>query len=219
VTALLDPVPGAPAGLVPDQGAAGSGGGGSSGAGLTAVEVVVPVHNEESDLGPSIRRLYAYLGEHFPVTWRITVVDGVPAGLPRQLGRFALIGAISTLAYVLLFLLLRPIGPQQANALALLITAVANTAANRRITFPTRGRDGAMRHQFQGLVVFAIGLMVSSGALALVHLLSPGPSALIELIALVLANLLATLLRFVLLKSWVFRPAQRSTRSLEGKLR
>ncbi len=40
-----------------------------------AVDVVVPVYNEEADLGPSVRRLHAYLRARFPFTWRITIAD------------------------------------------------------------------------------------------------------------------------------------------------
>jgi hypothetical protein len=54
-----------------------------------------------------------------------------------------------------------------ANLLALLITAVADTAANRRLTFGIRGTDRAGRHQAHGLVVFGIGLTLTSGSLAL----------------------------------------------------
>ena len=39
------------------------------------VDVVVPVFNEERELGPSVRRLHAYLSERFPFSWRITIVD------------------------------------------------------------------------------------------------------------------------------------------------
>src|SRR5918994_3362943 len=63
------------------------------------------------------------------------VTAGVPAGLTRKLVRFAGVGVASTLAYVLLYLLLRTgLGAQPANLLALLLTAVGNTAANRRLT-------------------------------------------------------------------------------------
>src|SRR5436305_603936 len=73
-----------------------------------------------------------------------SAVDGVPAGLVGQLARFAVIGVLSTLAYVVLFLLLRvPMTAQGANLFGLLVTAVANTAANRRLTFGIRGRRGA----------------------------------------------------------------------------
>ena len=126
--------------------------------------------------------------------------------LGGQAVRFAAIGGLSTLAYLLLFTLARPsMGAQAANLLALLVTAVANTAANRRFTFGVRGGDGAARHQLQGLVVFALGLALTSGALALLSAVSARPPRLVELAVLVLANLLATALRFVLLRIWVFR--------------
>ena len=88
---------------------------------------------------------------------------GINAAAPRSLLRqgvlFAAIGIVSTVAYLLLFLALRGLtGAQGANLVALLVTAVANTAANRRFTFGVRGRTGVARHQFEGLLVFGIGL-------------------------------------------------------------
>src|SRR6478609_8163091 len=40
-----------------------------------AVEVVVPVYNEQDDLRPSIERLNAFLSTRFPFTFRITIAD------------------------------------------------------------------------------------------------------------------------------------------------
>jgi putative flippase GtrA len=134
---------------------------------------------------------------------------GVPAGLLRQLVRFAGVGVASTLAYLLLYVALRAVlGAQGANLLALLVTAVANTAANRRLTFGVSGRRGAGRHQAQGLVVFALGLVLTSGSLAALHAVSAAPGRLVELTVLVVANLVATLLRFLLLRVLVFRTAR-----------
>jgi putative flippase GtrA len=132
---------------------------------------------------------------------------GVPTGLARQLVRFAGVGLLSTLAYLVLFLGLRGfVGAQPANLAALLLTALANTAANRRFTFGLRGRRDAVRHQSLGLVVFVLGLLLTSGGLALVHVLAGHDKPVVEVVALVLANLAATLLRFLLMRSWVFRP-------------
>ena len=90
--------------------------------------------------------------------------------------RFAAVGVASTLAYLLLFLLLRPgSAPRSANLLALLVTAVANTAANRRLTFGVRGRAGAARTRRRAWSVFALGLALTSGSLVLLHA-SPTPS-------------------------------------------
>jgi putative flippase GtrA len=137
----------------------------------------------------------------------------VPPGLVGQLVRFAVIGVFSTLAYLGLFLLLRgAFTAQGANLVALLVTAIANTAANRRLTFGIRGGRGAGRAQAQGLVVFALGLALTSGALTLLHLLDPVPARGAELVFLVVANALATLLRFVLFRGWVFRGSARRVR-------
>jgi putative flippase GtrA len=134
--------------------------------------------------------------------------------LPGQLLSFGLIGVASTLAYAVLYLLLRDIMPAQAaNALALLLTALANTAANRRITFGVRESGGRLRHQSQGLVVFALGLAVTSGSLLLLHRYDPSASHGLELALLIAASVIATLLRFALFRAWIFpqRPVRATT--------
>jgi putative flippase GtrA len=138
-------------------------------------------------------------------------VAGVPAGLTGQLLRFGAVGAASTLAYLALYAVLRTgAGPQWANFIALLVTAIANTAANRRLTFGVRGNDGAWRHQIQGLLVFAIGLGLTSGSLALLGAVSAHPARPVELTVLILANLAATCVRFLMMRVWVFRTRRSS---------
>jgi putative flippase GtrA len=144
--------------------------------------------------------------------------QGVPAGLARQATRFAAIGVLSTLAYLLLFLLLRAgLGAQAANLAALALTAVGNTALNRRYTFGVVGSTGAARHQAQGLLLFALGTALTSGALAALHAADPAPGRLAELAVLVGANAVATLARFVLFRGWVFgrRPGRRPADPIE----
>ncbi|MFF5390509.1 glycosyltransferase [Streptomyces sp. NPDC013012] len=132
-------------------------------------------------------------------------LSGVPGGLARQLVGFCAVGALSTLLYLALYSAFRlGLGPQLANAAALLVSAVANTAANRRLTFGVRGRDRAVRHQAQGLVVFAIGLALTSGSLAALGAATGDPSHSTELAVLIVANLAATVLRFLLFRLWVF---------------
>lgn len=98
------------------------------------------------------------------------------------------------------------------------MTAIANTAANRRFTFGgVRGRTGVARHQFEGFVVFGIGLGgLTSGALALLHMLGE-PHRAVELLVLIAANLMATVVRFVLLRGWVFHPPRRTGQTVGGK--
>ena len=134
----------------------------------------------------------------------------VRLGGGTRLVRFAAIGAASTLAYVLLYLALRgTLGAQAANALSLLVTAVANTAVNRRFTFGITGRRHAVRHQWRGLLAFGAGLLLTSAALAALHALSARPGRTAEVAVLLAASLAATGVRFVLYQSWVFRGASR----------
>ncbi|KQW47642.1 sugar translocase [Nocardioides sp. Root1257] len=124
--------------------------------------------------------------------------------LGLQVAMFALVGVASTIAYAVLFLLLSTrVSSFTANLLALLLTAVANTAVNRRLTFGVRGREGAWGHQLRGLIVFAIGLGVTSGSLWLLHA-SGSPSRGVEVAVLTVANLVVTILRFVAMRAWVF---------------
>ena len=133
-----------------------------------------------------------------------------PHGLLRQALRFAAVGVASTLAYVVLYLLMRNggVGAQAANAVALVVTAVANTAANRRLTFGVRGRRDWMRHQMQGFFVFVVGLVLTSGSLVALHAATATPPRAVEVAVLVVANAAATLVRFVLLRGWVFAAAR-----------
>ncbi|TQM09718.1 glycosyltransferase [Pseudonocardia kunmingensis] len=133
-------------------------------------------------------------------------LPGVPTGMPAELVRFALVGVCSTLAYLALYSLLRAgLGPYGANLVALVLTAVANTAANRRLTFGVHGSNHVLRHHAQGLVVFALGLGLTSGALAALAAWAPAAGHAVEVVVLVAANALATVLRFVALRSWIFR--------------
>jgi glycosyltransferase involved in cell wall biosynthesis len=131
--------------------------------------------------------------------------------LPLQLVRFIIIGVASTVAYLLIYLILRGVmSAQGANLLSLLVTAIGNTAANRRLTFGISGRLHAARHQVKGLIAFGIGLALTSGGLAALHAGSSRPGRWAEVSVLVAANLAATVVRFVLFRSWVFRGQQHS---------
>jgi putative flippase GtrA len=119
--------------------------------------------------------------------------------------RFIGVGIASTLAYAILFLALRGVtGAIAANVVALAVTAVANTAANRHFTFRVRGRHGLARHHALGAVVFVLTVGLTSGALAVLHGLDAHPARWIELAVLVAASAAATVTRYVALRSWVF---------------
>jgi putative flippase GtrA len=125
-------------------------------------------------------------------------------GLGREVVSFAAIGILSTAAYAVLYLLLRTIvGATAANAGALVITAIGNTAANRRLTFGVRDRGSMLRDQAGGLVALGVALAITTASVQLLGALVPGAGRLVELAVLVVANALATVARFVLLRTWI----------------
>lgn len=130
-----------------------------------------------------------------------------PRALGREIATFALIGVASTLAYVAFFAALRSVTTAGvANAVALVVTAVGNTAANRRLTFRVRGRRSILHDQAAGLVAFAIALVLTSGAIAGLGWLVPNADHLTELAVLIVANALATAVRFLLLRGLIAAP-------------
>jgi len=156
-----------------------------------------------------ISAIYSELG-------RRPLVPAERPGFLAQVARFAAVGAASTVAYAMLFLLLQTVvSAQVANFLALLLTAIANTWANRMFTFGVRGPDRFVVHQVKGLVVFGLAWALTSGSLGVLTWVMPGAGPTVELLVLTGANLLATLLRFALLRVWVFRP-RRDRASRDG---
>jgi putative flippase GtrA len=139
------------------------------------------------------------------VAVRLGRTADAPGAVGAQLALFAVIGGCCTVAYAVLYVLLRAaLGPFWANAVALVLTAVANTAANRRITFGVQGRAHALRHQLQGLAILGVGLGVTSGSLWLLDAGTSRPDRSTEVLVLTAANLFVTVMRFVAMRLWVF---------------
>jgi putative flippase GtrA len=126
------------------------------------------------------------------------------SGIGREVAVFAAIGIASTVAYAVLYLLLRTVvDPTAANAAALVITAVGNTAANRRLTFGVRDRRSMLRDQAVGLGALGVALAITTASVSLLGAVVPSPGRLTELAVLVVANALATVARFVLLRTLI----------------
>ena len=125
-------------------------------------------------------------------------------GLAREARTFIAIGAASTLAYMALYALLREeTQPWIANAVALAVTAVGNTAANRRLTFGIDSRRGMARDHIGGLAAFAVALTLTTAAIAAARALDPHPSGAVDLVTVVGANVVASVVRFTLLRRWI----------------
>lgn len=124
--------------------------------------------------------------------------------LVAQLARYTVVGGFGTAVNAVLYLLGRLVlGPISANLVALLLSTAVSTEVNRRFTFA-----GASAHRWRvyvqdiGTVVFYAGY--STGVLLLVDELVPDASVLLETASVTAASVLGGLLRFVILKAWVF---------------
>lgn len=128
-----------------------------------------------------------------------------------QLLRFAGVGVVSTLGYLFLFVAWRPmLGPLGANAVAMAIATLFNTAVHRELS---QSRDGHLRRGRMILVVaslYAISVALTTFALLIVGLIAPG-ALLPEVLAITAANAVAATFRFTVLRAWIFRPRALTT--------
>jgi putative flippase GtrA len=129
-----------------------------------------------------------------------------PAVFSDDLLRFAGVGVASTVAYAGLFAALEPaLGSYWANTVAMGLCSLGNTAAHRGMSGTARfGLDRRQRLLTAG-ALFGVSLSVSTGALAVtraVGLRSLAP----ELCIVTAATMGAAVIRFGILRTWVFRP-------------
>lgn len=132
---------------------------------------------------------------------------GRPAPLVHQIARFACVGLASTGVHLGLFALIHTVtGAQRGNLVALVIATIANTTLNRRWTFGITGTAHAGRQHAQALLVFGMTWAASSGALWLVpHLTTQSTAASTTALALAMGG--STMVRFALMRAWIFRKA------------
>lgn len=113
-------------------------------------------------------------------------------------------GVVTTAAQAVLFLLLRDaLGSQVANLVALAVTTVGNTEFHRRVTFAGRRSHAGKRH-LQDLLTFAFYAVYGSAVLAVLDTVVATPSSWEETGALLLASLVGGIVRFAVLRWWVF---------------
>jgi putative flippase GtrA len=123
-----------------------------------------------------------------------------------ELLRFAGVGLVSTLAYVLGFALLEPwIGAYAANAVAIIACSLGNTAAHRGMTGTARHGLDRRHRMLVGTALLGVSLGFTSLALLVTRALGLATLA-PELVAVTVANVAAAAFRFAILRTWVFRP-------------
>lgn len=114
-------------------------------------------------------------------------------------------GVVTTGIQELLFLGARPaLGSVAANVVALALTTLGNTEFHRRITFAGRPVS-ALRLHVQSLGTFTFYASYGSIVLVSLRAIIASPSATQEAFALAATSAVGGILRFLLLRWWVFK--------------
>lgn len=133
----------------------------------------------------------------------------VSSPLRRQLVWFVAIGVVGTAMYFGFYNLLRFwLQPFAANAGAVILSMGFSFSANRRLTFGRTGRQRWGRQAMEFSVVFGVTLGISTAGLAVLFAWRPAPGQLEENLALLVASGALFVVRFWLLRVWVFHPAR-----------
>jgi putative flippase GtrA len=168
----------------------------------TRVDVVLTAHADLRGIWRMLRRMGRGTATISTRTHRSQ--QWVEPGLAGQVVRFGSIGVVSTVLFAVLFALLAgPLDPVLGAVVAMAVCGVVNTAANRRVTFALRGRTDRVRHFTNGLLLNLLPLSVTLGTVWTLGLLDI-TSRPAQILWLTLTNATATLVRFFLLRHWVF---------------
>jgi putative flippase GtrA len=168
----------------------------------TRVDVVLTAHADLRGVWRMLRRMGRGTATIATRTHRSQ--QWVEPGLAGQVVRFGSIGVVSTVLFAVLFALLAgPLDPVLGAVVAMAVCGVVNTAANRRVTFALRGRTDRVRHFTNGLLLNLLPLSVTLGTVWTLGLLDI-TSRPAQILWLTLTNATATLVRFFLLRHWVF---------------
>jgi putative flippase GtrA len=145
--------------------------------------------------------------------------SGIDQVTTDQLIRFAGVGVISTLAYAFLFIACQQVvGIFVANALSLALCTACNTLIHAELAHDGSGH--AQRGRFVGAAfgLFLFTVALTSVALALVRF-AVGPSLTIELLAVTAVSAGAAVLRFAVLRTWIFRTSTTTRLAPRWRLR
>ncbi|HMR47727.1 MAG TPA: GtrA family protein [Arachnia sp.] len=139
------------------------------------------------------------------------VIDRIALGLRadrallRQVSSFAAMGLASSLLQGALYLALRLVATSSiAAAVSLILSTVANTAANRALTFQVTDRSGKARAQVLGLLLLGVTWAFQQAGLLLVTPFALSATG--EAVAVVICGSFGGILRFILMRTWVFAP-------------
>lgn len=121
-----------------------------------------------------------------------------------QLIRFALVGGLSNIGYLVPFLALYGGGPQLANLAGSLVSTVLANELHRRLTFRASVRVRWYTAQLEGGALALTGLAITSAAIAVLGWTTPSMDDLAQAAAVLAITAAVGVFRFLTLRRWVF---------------
>jgi putative flippase GtrA len=123
-----------------------------------------------------------------------------------QLVRYALVGGVGTGLNVALFLVARQwLDAVPANVVAIVLSTLVTTEANRRFTFQA-DHGHLWRTVLQNVGTMVFYAFYGSAVLLLLNAVVDAPTALMESAAVAAASVLGGLARFCVMRLWEFAP-------------
>ncbi|MEZ5085081.1 MAG: GtrA family protein [Tessaracoccus sp.] len=152
------------------------------------------------------RHIVGFLGRFVPAK----LLD---EALVRQATRFAAMGLASSILQAGIYLLVRVVASASvSSAVSLILSTMANTAMNRAVTFGETQSRGTLVTQLQGVLLLGITWGFQQAGLALIEPLALSTN--LEAVAVVLCGMLGGILRFTLMRVWMFAPQRARTDAL-----
>jgi len=124
-----------------------------------------------------------------------------------QFTRYVVVGGLSSALYAVAFIALDGFGDQPANLVGAIASTLLANEMHRRLTFHAGAQVTWFTAQWEGGGLAAVGLVLTSLALAGVHALIGDVSTVSQLGLIAAVTGAIGLVRFVALRSWVFSPA------------
>lgn len=125
--------------------------------------------------------------------------------LKHPVPRFVGVGAVTGFLHLGGYLVLRGwLDPVGANAIALTVATLVNTEGHRALTFIGHRPDHRWRQHAKSGLALGLSLALSAVVLAMVA----HTDRLLEAAAIVASDVAATIVRYLLLRLWVFAPGE-----------
>lgn len=125
-----------------------------------------------------------------------------------QFIRYVVVGAVTSVLYAVVFVLLEPVGDVGANAAGMVLSTVVANEMHRRLTFQAAGRKAWLPAQMESGGLAVVALVATTLALTAANSAVPGAPWPLEVGLVLAVTGLIGIVKFFALRGLVFRSAR-----------